>query len=139
MDCETIKASMGRAITRGDIFGRFYQIFLQSNPKIKPIFTNVDMEKQKALLRQGINLAIMFAEERAIGQSAMNRLRHSHSKSNLGIDPSMYRYWLDSFMKALSEFDPDFDNTLEKQWRETLTKATDHIASGYNEEDAKSA
>jgi len=141
MGCETmeyqeIKISMGRALTHGDLFGRFYAIFLESNSNIKPMFVGTDMEKQKALLRQGVNLAIMFAEGRAIGKQAMDRLRNSHSKSNLGINPSMYRHWLDSFIKAVAETDPKFDADLERQWRMTLSKTVDHIAGGY-EEDAK--
>ncbi len=139
MEFQEIRTSMGRAITHGDVFGRFYDIFLDSNPRIRPMFSDVDMEKQKALLRQGVNLALMFAEGRAIGRSAMDRLRNSHSKSNIGIEPSMYRYWLDSFMKALSELDPDFDANLEKQWRAALGKAINHIAGGYDEASTKSA
>ncbi len=139
MDYKNVRTSMGRAITHGDLFGRFYDIFLESHTKIKPMFVNTDMEAQKGLLRQGVNLALMYAEGRAIGKSAMDRLRHSHSKGNISVDPSMYRYWLDSFMKALAEFDPEFDNGLDKEWRDALTKAIDHIAGGYLEEGVKSA
>ncbi|NOX27078.1 MAG: globin [Gammaproteobacteria bacterium] len=137
MEFQDIRTSMGRAITHGDLFARFYDIFLASNPKIKSMFVGTNLETQKALLRQGVNLALMFAEGKAIGKSAMNRLRDSHSKSHLGIEPSMYRYWLDSFIKALKEFDPDFDAALEKQWRQALGVAIEHIAGGYNEEDSQ--
>lgn len=136
MESHDIRTSMGRAITHGDLFARFYEIFLESNPKIKLMFVDTNLETQKALLRQGVNLALMFAEGKAIGKSAMDRLRNSHSKSNIGVDPSMYRYWLDSFIKALNEFDPDFDSALEKQWRQALGVAIEHIAGGYSEEDS---
>ena len=135
MEYQDVKMSMGRAITHGDVFSRFYQIFLASHPTIGPMFKTTNMEQQKALLRQGVNLAIMFAEGRSIGKSAMDRLRASHSKKALAIDPSLYRYWLDSFMKALAEVDPEFNPGLEKKWRDTLSKAIRHIADGYDKKD----
>lgn len=139
MEIQEIRTSLGRAITHGDLFERFYEIFLESNPRIKPMFANTNMSVQKGLLRQGVNLALMFAEGKAIGKSAMDRLRNSHSKSHISIDPSMYRYWLDSFMKAVAEFDPEFNADLDKLWRQALSKAIDHMAAGFYEEDTKSA
>ncbi|PCH64426.1 MAG: globin [Gammaproteobacteria bacterium] len=139
MDCQDMRTSLGRAITHGDLFGRFYDIFLQSNSKLKMMFTNTDLDAQKALLRQGVNLALLFAEGKSIGKSAMNRLRHSHSKPNIGVEPSLYQYWLESFIKALAEFDPDFDGNLEKKWRQALSAAINHISGGYLEEEVKSA
>lgn len=139
MEYQEVRMSMGRAITRGDLFERFYEIFLESHPKIKGMFDSTDMSVQKGLLRQGVNLALMFAEGHAIGESAMGRLRNSHSKGNLNVDPAMYRYWLDSFMKAVAELDPEFNPKLDREWRQALGNAIDHIAGGYHGQESKSA
>lgn len=130
---DQIKESYGRANVKGNLFDRFYDIFLASHPDIAPRFANTDFEKQKGLIRQGINLAIMFADDNTIGRSGMARIRESHSKAKLDVPPKMYKYWLDSFVQTISELDEKFTPDLKAQWKEAMQKVTDYIAEGYDE------
>ncbi|MBI2778537.1 MAG: globin [Gammaproteobacteria bacterium] len=126
------KTSLGRCINSGnDLFGKFYDIFLVSHPSISPRFANTDMSAQKALLKNGINLAIMYAEGNPIGASGISRIRDTHSATKMNIEPGQYSYWLDSFIKAVSETDPQFGPEIEKEWRELLQMTINHITSGY--------
>ncbi|MDX1250901.1 MAG: globin [Gammaproteobacteria bacterium] len=133
-DFTKTKLSLGRCINSGkDLFERFYEIFLDSHPAIRPRFVKTDMQAQKALLKNGINLAIMFAEGNPVGSGGISRIRESHSKKKINIDPGLYSCWLDSFIKAVSEVDPQFNPELEKEWREMLQITVNHIAGGYEQ------
>ena len=59
--------SFGRCVNNGDLFQTFYDIFLKSDPRLAPMFANTDF-KQKGLMKQGVNWALMFADENVIGQ-----------------------------------------------------------------------
>ena len=128
---DDVKESFVRCMIHGDIVGRFYDIFLESHPDIKSRFANTDFNSQKQLLRQGINLAVMFADDNDIGKKGINRIRNSHSKSGLNIPPDLYPYWKKSFIQAASEYDQEFSVELESQWNSILQKTIDHVIAGY--------
>lgn len=130
-DVEDVKQSFVRCMIQGDIVGRFYDIFLDSHPDIKPRFANTDFDSQKQLLRQGVNLAIMFADGHDVGKKGINRIRNSHSKSGLNIPPDLYPYWKKSFIQAASEFDLEFSDELKSQWDSILQKTIDYVIDGY--------
>ncbi len=134
-DVTAVQQSYGRSQIKSGLMDRFYDIFLASHPDIGPRFEGTNMAQQKGLLRQGLNLAIMFASDNPVGQGGIARIRASHSKTKLNIPPTLYRYWLDSFVKAVSEFDPQFTAELERQWRAVLQKSIDFISEGYDKDD----
>ena len=128
---EDVKQSFARCMIKGDIVGRFYEIFLNSHADIKPRFAQTDFDTQKHLLRQSINLAMMFASDNQVGKNGISRIRQSHTKSGLNIPPALYPYWKKSFIQAASEFDPEFSDELRKQWDMVLQKTIDFIIQGY--------
>ena len=130
-DFERVEQSFERCLIKGDVIGRFYDIFLESHPDIKPRFANTDFQSQKHLLRQGINLAIMFASGNPAGKNGIKRIRKSHRKSGLNIPPDLYPYWKKSFIQATSEFDSKFSDELKRQWDSVLQKSIDYIIDGY--------
>lgn len=131
-NCEDVKQSFARCMIKGDVVGRFYEIFLASHPDIKPRFANTDFDAQKHLLRQSVNLAMMFANDNQVGIKGIKRIRKSHSKSGLNIPPDLYPYWKKSFIQAASEFDQEFSDELNTQWNEVLQKTIDFIIEGYD-------
>ena len=130
-DCEDVKQSYARCMIKGDIVGRFYEIFLASHQDIKPRFANTDFDSQKQLLRQSVNLAMMFANDNEVGKKGINRIRQSHSKSGLNVPPDLYPYWKQSFIQAASEFDQEFSDELKRKWDAVLQKTIDFIIEGY--------
>ena len=132
-DLQDVKMSFGRCLTSGDLFQEFYDIFLASDPGLAPMFAHTDFERQKGLLRHGLNLALMFAGDNPIGKSGLAKIRKSHSKTELNISPAMYPLWTESFIKAIKKMDPQCDSALENKWRDALNKAVDYIKGGYNE------
>ena len=127
----TVRDSMGRCIFHGNLVERFYEIFLDSDPKIKPMFANTDMEKQKQLLDHGLSLAILYVSGHAMGKRGLQRLRESHSRNNLNVSPELYPFWKQSLIQAVTELDPEYTDDIGRAWDEVLQQAIDYIAEGY--------
>ena len=130
-DAALVEESFERCMVKGDVIGRFYAIFMDSHPDIKPRFANTNFDAQKSLLRQSIGLAILHAHNNPVGRIGISRLARSHNKSGLNIPPSLYTYWKTSFLRALSEFDEEFTDELRTSWDSVLQKTIDAIAAGY--------
>ena len=131
---EHAKDSLGRCLNHGGLLKRFYELF-HKYPEVAEKFRNRDMGIQDGALRNGINLAIMFAEGNPIGKNGIHRIRKSHCRDELDIKPYMYPLWLDSFIEAVSEIDPNFDDEIEREWRSLLQKTIDYIVEGYECDD----
>lgn len=125
--------SYGRALGNPRLMDRFYELLMKSHPTIPKYFEKTDLAKQKQLLSQSINMAILFPQKNKIAINAISRIKKSHSHANLDIKPHLYTYWLDSLIAALEESDKDFTPELEKKWRETLQVAIDYIKEGYSQ------
>lgn len=133
MNVAAVKESYARAIK--NVMDRFYEIFLASSPEIAPRFAKTDFAVQKDLLRHGIQLVLMFAEGKQIGQNGLKRIRSSHDKNHLAIEPRLYGLWKSSLLQALSETDPEFTPELKTQWDAVLQHSVDFIVAGYDGDD----
>jgi hemoglobin-like flavoprotein len=127
-----VNESFGRALASGGLFDRFYDIFLKSHPDIASLFANTEFSQQKELLEQGVSLGVMFVAGNPVGKRGLDRIRNSHSKNRLNINPGLYPYWKNSFLQAVSEFDPGFSPEDRDAWDKVLQKITDYIAEGYD-------
>ncbi len=131
-DVNHVRDSFGRCTLKGDLIGRFYEIFLDSHPDIKTKFANTDLSLQKELLRKSISLAIMFADNKVFGKMGIEKIKGTHKRTELNIHPNLYVHWRASLVQAISEFDPDFNSELKSEWEEVLKKTTDFISTGYD-------
>ncbi len=122
-----LKDSYGRCTVNPKFLDRFYEIFVDSHPAIKPMFAKTDFAKQKGLLRSGMSMMIMYEDGTQVSKMALDRLGHSHGKQGMNIDPKLYQYWIDSLVKAVKECDQQFSPGLEKQWREAMRKGIDYM------------
>ncbi len=128
---EAVRMSFGRCTSSADVISVFYDLFLASNPDIKPRFVRTDFTAQKGLLRQGINLAILHAAGMASGTAGLTRIRDSHSRAKLDIPPALYKHWKASFLSAVAATDPQTSPALQRQWDSVLQHAIDFIVAGY--------
>ncbi|MDH4134994.1 MAG: globin [Gammaproteobacteria bacterium] len=126
-----VQDSFGRCLTQDKFFDRFYEIFIASHPDIRPMFARTDMAKQKELLRHGLMSALMFVEDDVMAKACIDRIRGSHGHGRLNIRPELYRYWLESILRTVSECDPGHTPEVGQLWRQALQPAVEHIKSGY--------
>ncbi len=133
MDPNAVSNSYGRCLRKSNFYDRFYEIFMATDPRIAPMFANTDFKKQKELIKQGVNMTLMFGVgNNPTAEHVIERISKSHSASELNVSPDLYRFWLDSLMKTVAEFDPEFSAELEKAWRLQLAPAIERIKAGYN-------
>jgi hemoglobin-like flavoprotein len=121
---EEVRKSFQRACNT-EFEERFYEFFLDADPRIRPLFQKTDFTRQKDLLLHGIFALVEYAEGKAIGELAIQRLGELHSRKKMDVTPDMYPVWVDCLMKALAEKDPKFSPALEAQWRRALQKGID--------------
>ena len=124
MDAEQTSLSFGRAVTKGDIIGRFYEILRKCDPSIQQFFQNSDVNQQKGVLRQEINLIILYAKGRFIGENGLLRVKESNGRDNLNINANYYLFWKKSLIQALREIDPLMGPSLEKAWDNVISFGT---------------
>jgi len=136
LDIAAIKRSLGRSLlSQTDdttFFELFYSLFLKSHPDITNLFSQTNLEKQYAALKNGLNMAIMFADgDQYIAKDVLEKIGRTHCRSKMNIKPEYYKYWVDSLIHTLSLKDEKFDETLEMKWREALQVTVDFITERY--------
>ena len=132
MDLDAVRNSYARCLMREDFVDRFYDIFIDSHPSIRPMFENTDFDLQINLLRQGLMYAFEFARGDKRANTYIEQLRESHGRhGRIKVQPKLYPFWVNSMVTAASQCDPEFNPRLEKEWRNVLSKATAHMKSGY--------
>ena len=101
---------------------RFYEIFLDADPRFRPMFKHTDFTRQKELLTHSIMMLLEYSDGKATGKMAIDRLAELHSRKRMNIEEDMYPIWMDCLMKAVAKTDPQFSPDLEKKWRNSLQK-----------------
>jgi len=130
-DLASVRKSYGRVISKGMFVERFYEIFINSSPEIQRMFVKTDFDKQNELLERSLSMALLFPQKNPIARQLIEKIRMSHSREHLNVDPALYNLWLDSLMKTVAEKDQEFDPELEQQWRRVLQVTLNYIAEGY--------
>lgn len=130
-NAELVFQSYGRACSALSFFEDFYLIFMNKAPEVRAHFTETDMPAQRHLLRSGILWLIMHA--RGMSDSKIKALGKSHSKAEMNINPLLYHFWMDALMETLGKHDKEFDDRLEKIWRNTLQPSIDIIKNMHDQ------
>ena len=131
IDMDKIKESYGKCVLEEGFFDKFYFTFFNSHADFKPLFSKTDFNKQKQLLKETINFMIMYANGSGIAARTLDRVAILHDKDHINIRPEYYKYWVDSLIDTLKEFDKEFDDSLEHNWRETLDQGIQLFISRY--------
>lgn len=98
------------------IFYRFCDIFLQSSPRIKPLFAHMDLKKQKEVLRTGLAMLLAHVEEKTAGTMTVSRKDESHKKTNMNIEPNLEPIWILNLVKSVKEHDQQWNSDLAGKW-----------------------
>ena len=128
---DAVKQSYGRTLADADLMRNFYEIFTASHPDIVKMFVRTDIKKQRDTLKTSLSMAILFPQDNVVAKSAMKRVRDSHSRGKLNINPELYMHWLNALVAVVSMSDPEFTPVLEQQWREVLGHTVSYIQEGY--------
>lgn len=127
-----LQQSYGRCLFKKGFIERFYEIFMASHPEVAPMFARTDFQKQRLALRRGISVAIFFAAGSNVVKQTSEQMADVHSrKGRVPVPPHLYRYWVDSLLQAVKEFDDRADDMLLARWHKAMTIVTDMFSSRY--------
>jgi hemoglobin-like flavoprotein len=130
-----VQQSLGRCLLNKkpgkDFLDAFYDTFLASDPRIKPLFAKTDMKKQKDLLRQGLITLIMYANGSGLAKSSVEQLAVKHDRQHVNIDPALYPLWVKSLMDCIKRYNPKYDPELHKLWTAVLDRGISVMKKAY--------
>ncbi|HEY0663734.1 MAG TPA: globin [Thiobacillaceae bacterium] len=129
---DDLQQSYGRCLRGKNFIERFYEIFLDSHPEIRPMFEKTDFQTQRMALRHGISAAISYASGSSLTKRTMDQMAAVHSrKGHAPVPPGLYPYWVDSLVQAVKEMDPDATPKLLSRWREGMSIVTQDFSRRY--------
>ena len=112
---------------RGDrLVDRFYVLFLSSDERIRALFAETDFARQKQMLQHGILMMLNHSRGDAIGGLALKRLGQRHH-GELGVEPELYKNFVECLLKAVAELDPEWSPRLERTWRADLERGVEQM------------
>lgn len=116
---------------RAEFFDDFYASLSERAPGIGTLFSQVDMQKQNELIRQGVEQLIDFASGSDTARQELQRLGKSHGRGGLNVAPELFCVWVNTLMDTVRTHDPEADDNVEAAWRMTLSRGIDLMTSLY--------
>jgi hemoglobin-like flavoprotein len=127
-----VQASYGRCSRKKGFITRFYQLLLDSDPRMEPMFAHTDWTQQNKALRRGISIALTYAGGSKIVERPLKEMAEVHSrKGSVPVDPALYSFWRQSLIQAVREHDSDLTPALEMRWDSALRKTTGFFVEHY--------
>ncbi|MBT8080472.1 MAG: globin [Gammaproteobacteria bacterium] len=109
-----------------DFFAAFYDVFVGDSAEAAEKFSHVDMQEQREHLRKSLDLMVYFSIDRQASDDMLSIAR-THSVSGNDIRPQLYEVWLESLLKTVSRFDPQFDDEVDIAWRVVLAPGISYM------------
>lgn len=123
------RESLGRCVHCETFLQRFYELFMESSPKVAELFENTDFERQKRMLRDSLYVMLVAAgTTKGPAHAELARLARLHR--DLGVTDDMFALWLDALIQAAREHDTHFSDELERDWRGSLSASLELMQSG---------
>lgn len=126
-----VEKSYDRVKDHPDFFDFFYHSLFSSNRAIFEMFKQTNMESQKKALRDSIQYMLMLNAGSKIANRKFDQLAITHDRDHRNVNPILYKHWIDSLLKALAAYDPQFNLTLDMKWREAVSAGIHRIKSKY--------
>ena len=129
---KTFEDSLGRCNAHPEFLDRFYEIFLDSSPRVKEKFANTDFVRQKRALKASLHAMLLGTGD---GKAGLDRYlrgvadRHSRKEMNIGAE--FYDYWLDSLLATVKEFDPRYGPEVHDAWEKVMMSGITYLLSQY--------
>lgn len=126
------RASFDRCRAVADFIPSFYRIFFEKCPEAEPMFAHTNFERQHKLLQHAFGLLLLYPARMETEPWLLKRVANRHSAADLNVDPSLYPVFLDSWIAAVREHDPECTNEVEAAWREAVAPGVAYMQSRYD-------
>ena len=111
---------------------RFYEVFLDRYPEVKPYFEGADLEAQSVMLTMALGAVREHPEIKNAFREYLRVLGTKHKRK--GIPKELYPKFLEALLATLEEFHgDDWDENLARQWTDAVQDASELMFEGYGE------
>lgn len=135
LDRETLVAlyndSLERCSEDPAFLRRFYQLFAASSPEVAEKFARTNFRRLVDLLKASLYMMMLVSWESPEENPHLVRIADVHSRKGWDIRPRLYDLWLECLVVAAKEFDPEFDERIERAWRQLLAPGIAFMKSRY--------
>lgn len=109
----------------------FYRQMFKIKPEIEEYFKDVDLEHQEKLLLDGIKFCLDSIQGDKLAKIQLIQISQTHSQVNLNINPKYYYYFIESFIRCVNKYDPEWYDDMEYYWHEILMGPISFMISQY--------
>jgi hemoglobin-like flavoprotein len=132
-EIEHFNDSLARCLKGGQLFQRFYDLFLASSPEVREKFRDTDFRKQRRMLQTSF---YMLVEYIAMGwpecEAYLERIAAAHGKQGRDIPPHLYDLWVECLLRAVKECDDQCSGEVEAAWRYMMGAGISFIKARYD-------
>jgi len=123
--------SLSRCMAAPAFLDRFYELFMTSSDEVAEKFKTTDLDRQKRALASSLYVMVMAIERGEAALAYLETIAERHNRNNLDIGPELYDRWLDCLVQAAREHDPEFTETSEVLWRDTMSFGIEFMRARY--------
>jgi hemoglobin-like flavoprotein len=123
--------SLARCLADQAFLTRFYDLFVATSPEVAEKFRGTDFRRQRRATAASLYVIVLALEQGEAATIYMNQIARQHGRDDLDIPPEMYDPWRDCLLQAVREFDPLFNDELERTWVEVADFAIAFMRERY--------
>lgn len=128
---EIFLQSLDRCSESENFIPSFYDRFLATSDEIREKFKDTDFDKQSQMLLHSLKLAAGATLGESFALREIRERAETHDRHHLDIAPRLYTFWLDSVIETASEYDSQWDETVEESWNTILGHVVKHMTKFY--------
>jgi hemoglobin-like flavoprotein len=129
LSIEIAERSYHRCAEVDGFFPALYDFLLASDERIPPMFAKTEFERQNRLLKHGLGLLFIYAKRPNTG--LLERIAERHSRGGIAVPPDLYPAFVESVLRAVERFDPEFTPEIGEAWRGAVAPGIDFIQSRF--------
>jgi hemoglobin-like flavoprotein len=128
---QAVLASYARCREKGGFIESFYSQLWARDPAIQQRFTNTDMRRQEAIMREAINMLLMYAGGSVVAKMGLDRIAVVHDRQHHAVPVELYALFTEVLISTARAWDPRWEPALEQQWRLALRPGLAYMAERY--------
>jgi len=117
---EAFLSSLRRCSATEEFIPAFYERFLASSDEIRLRFRFTDFVQQNKMLLRSLQVSAAATSGDPEALREINEIAKSHDRYHRNIEPHLYDLWLDAAIATASEFDQQWNESVEAAWRRIL-------------------
>ncbi|MFO7565027.1 MAG: hypothetical protein R6X02_20445 [Enhygromyxa sp.] len=128
---QAVLASYARCREQGGFIKSFYQQLWARDPGIQQRFRNTDMARQEAIMREAINMLLMYAGGSVVARMGLDRIAVVHDRQHHAVPTELYALFTEVLIDTARAWDSRWEPGLEQQWRVVLRPGLEYMNARY--------